>query len=175
MAFSSPNHNRTFSLRIKLQRISRNIIQFSNYRIENETITCVTCTANLAISPELAFMGVGALVIQGGARFLTLPPPTPVTTSGMARSGLSLRGLNDQARLTAEFGMRLAGIQCSCFELSARVTSRPLPSRPRTISSSPVRSAPQSAVSLTLAPGATCFNLSKVNQSMWLILLAVLL
>jgi hypothetical protein len=98
-------------------------------------------------------MGVGALLMQGGARLLGLAPLP--TTSVTTLSALSFRGRKDQARLTEELGMRLAGIQCSCFELSAWVTTRPLPSSRLTTSSSPTLSAPQSAANLTRAPGAT--------------------
>ena len=120
--------------------------------LTEKKVTWETCTASLAISPELALIGVGALEMLGVVEFFGLN----VASLEFDRSVLSFLGLNDQARLTAELGMRLAGIQCSCFKFSLCDTNNPLPSMRFTISSSPALNTLQSAASFTRAPGATC-------------------
>lgn len=125
LVVASPHHLRPFGLSRHTRVYEYIFFIFNNCANsfsapeDDERLTCVTCTANLATSPEFTLMGVGALEMLGGTRCFVPNDDSVAASATLSRSGLALRGLNDQARLTAELGMRLAGIQCSCFGLSA--------------------------------------------------------
>ena len=95
-------------------------------------------------------MGDGALETQGGTF------PTSLLESKIKLlSEFCFLGRKDQARLTEELGMRLAGIQDSSLAPSDGETTSPFPSKRVTTNSSPARSVPQSAANRTRAPGVT--------------------